>query len=204
MTGKGWLASALVVCSLIVITGCGAEPAAESVETVAVTNPADSELRKGVAGLTATPAAYDGYSMELIGAQLNKSSGDVLKDVQVVGTGLSREAFDDATARGFAFGFKNSSSSEIEKKDVYLSIYVRYVLPEGAGQRESVIPQTEHSVVDDRGEPVDFIYLSNEGDYIDTDYPYGVIIFKTFDDTQSVSLDLNGTLYALDLAELKK
>jgi len=154
--------------------------------------------------LTAKPATYDGYSMQMIGAQLNKSSGDVLKDVQVVGTGLSREAFDDATARGFAFGFKNSSNSEIEKKDLYLSVYVRYVLPDGAGQRESVIPQTEYSAVDDRGEPVDFIYLSNEGDYIDTDYPYGVIVFKTFDDTQSVRLDLNGTFYVIDLANLKR
>ena len=153
--------------------------------------------------IQSVPTLCAGYKMELVGASFDAATGDAIQDSQFVGTGLSTEHFDDSVARGFDLGFKNADE-EIARKDAYLSLYVKYLLASGEGQRDSVIPSADFSATDDQNETVDFIHASREGEYIDTAYPYGVLIFKAYGDTQAIDFDLNGTPYSIDIDELKE
>jgi hypothetical protein len=201
-----WAPPLLVaVLALGAVSGCapGSSTSAITPVAVAVSDARDKNLTKDVVALSAEPVAYDGYSMEIIGATFDESTGDVMKDL-TIGTGLKRENFDDSTARGFAFGFKNSSNKETAKKDAYVAVYVKYELLGESSQRDSVVPQSEFSAIDDQGERADFLYVSNKDEYIDTKYPYGVLIFKTYSDAKTLELDLNGRPYVIDLALLNE
>jgi len=195
----------LGITAAVVLAGCSSSPAADSVQPVKVSTSKvkDQNLRKSVVALQADPAVFDGYKVVLVGATLDKSTGDVFKDGQVVGSGLTKLPVDEATSLGFDLGFSNSSDKETRKKDAYVSLYVKYQLPPGTGQRDSVIASAEFSGVDDRGDAVDLIHVSNKGKYIDSAYPYGVVVFKTYYDSHSVRLDLNGIPYVIDLDGLK-
>lgn len=200
-----WAVMLLVSVMLLgAASGCAPESSTDAMAPVivAASDARDKNLTKDVITLSSGPIAYDGYSMEIIGATFDESTGDVMKDLLKVGTGLKRENFDDSAARGFAFGFKNSSDEETAKKDAYVAVYVKYELPGDSSQRDSVVPQSKFSAVDDQGEQADFLYVSNKDEYVDTKYPYGVLIFKTYSDAKSLQLDLNGRTCVIDLTLL--
>jgi hypothetical protein len=189
----------------ISLAGCS-NPAA-SVDSrppspVSLSANADANLGSSVIAVSADPMEGDDYSVQLVGLTFHKSSGDVLEDGQVVGTGLSAE-FADGMARGFDLGFADSSDAEVAKKDAYLCAYVRYQLSSEGGQRDSVIPSSAFSAIDDRDDQLDLIHFSNKDEYINTAYPYAVVIFKTFYDSRSIELRLDGKPYAIDVEALK-
>jgi len=194
-----------VVGSAALAAGCTAEAKQEPAPlTVTRSDTRDKNLLKSVVPIKAAPDVGNGYVASLVGATFSKSTGDVFKDIQVVGMGLSKQDFDDAVQRGMDFGFKNGVDKETEKKDAYLTLYMKYRLTGAGGQRDSVIPATDISAVDDQGAKLDLIHVSNKDKYIDGNYPYGVLIFKTFNDAKSVRLDLNGTTYLINVDQLKK
>ncbi|WP_353894456.1 hypothetical protein PRVXH_001261 [Proteinivorax hydrogeniformans] len=73
----------------------------------------------------------------------------------------------------------HSYKAEVAKRDAYFPVYLNLSLAnDSLNQRDSVMPKFDINVKDDKKDEGILIYNSQEDKYIDTKYPYGVVIFK--------------------------
>ena len=202
----------LLVClTLSCASGCISET--KSVKTHSVTtdnavhtisiNPDGREnLAKTVTLVKSDMVDCNDYNVSMVGMTFDKSSGNAIRDAMNIGTGLNTDT--KSVDRGFDIGFKNSSDKEIEKKDAYLCLYLKFTFDSAeVSQRNSVIPDVKVSIKDDQGEEFSLIHYSMKDTYVDTNYPYGLMMFKGFYDSKFAYITINWINFEIDLAKLK-
>lgn len=194
----------LILLVVMFLTGCASseKDKGEVIETIVLNADKKENLKNEVIQCKANDVDCGDYSVSMVGFTFNKSSGDAIKDLQAIGTGLVED--NNSVSRGFDFGFKNSSDKEIAKKDAYLCIYLKYSFKKPITQRDSVISKITTDVTDNLNQKLSFIHNSIQGKYINIDYPYQLIVYKGFYDTKNVIIILNQTKFKLDIDKLNK
>ncbi|WP_373899751.1 hypothetical protein ACER0A_000685 [Haloimpatiens sp. FM7315] len=105
----------------------------------------------------------------------------------------------DSAALGYDIGF-NNSKSEVDKRDAYLVLVLDYNWNKKiTSQRDSIIPEMKLKAIDNKGDDVILMHNSIHDKYIDVENPKGVLVFKTFSDTTSVTFEFDGNPYNLQL-----
>lgn len=199
--------ASLAVLALAVLTsiavGCTSTPetAPETPAEISIGGDRNPVFGKDVAAIQADPVVRDGYTTMLVGAAFLKSTGDVLKDSVSVGDVLQSDFLDGASL-GFDIGLAESSDEAIAKKDAYLCLLLEYQLPKESSQRDSVIPSSDLAASDDQGEQLELLHFSNDGEYIDSDHPFAVVVFKAYHDSDTIELTVDGKPYLLDVGAL--
>lgn len=145
----------------------------------------------------------DEYCCFIVGAIFEKSTGDATKDILQISDGL-QQSFDDGVSMGFDIGFKSSVSAEVENMDAYLSFFMQFVPVNITSPRDSVIPSMSYYAKDDQGANFEPIHFTHDDKYIDLEYPYGMILFKGYYDSESATITINNRIFTVDLLSLKE
>lgn len=199
---KKYIVWGLIFVMMILFAG-GCSPQEPAMQNEPIVLCADSELQdSNIAGnvplFSTEPVPCGDCYVSIAGITFTKSSGDVLQDTMQIGTGLDSN-FVDSTERGFDIGFMHSANKEVAKRDAYLCLYLRYSFSEEVSQRDSVILDVDLSVKDHMDEPFILIHNSMKDTYVNLDYPYGILIWKGYFDSEYLLIEMNDVLYRLDL-----
>lgn len=145
-----------------------------------------------------TVISFDGFDLALSEYKLVRSKDDLMKDA----TNLSKK-LDEYKVESLQVGFDlglSYSDPEVSKRDSYLIIVLNYN-PQKIikSQRDSVIPDFDVEAFDNEGDEVILIHNSMEDQYIQFENPLGVLLFKTFDDTETITFNFDGDPYILTI-----
>lgn len=138
------------------------------------------------------------FSIRLKEFHMIKSENDIMNDSTNIYEFIDSTSI-DSFSLGFDIGF-HASNKEVSKRDSFLVLIFDYN-PDGiiVSQRDSVIPEMSITATDNKGEKVILLHNSMDEKYIQLDNPIGAIVFKLFEDTESIEFNINGTLYVLYL-----
>ena len=186
-----------------IITMGNNKPNVSSPTPIPAPENAKGALKDSVVLLEPTEIVQDTFRCYVIGANFDKASGDSGQDAVYVGNGLN-ETFDDGLSKGMDIGFYNAADAKIENMDAYLSLYVQFV-PDASitSQRDSFIPEMKMSAEDDQGDALRLIHYSHKDQYVNLEYPYGLILFKGYYDATQIDVIIDKTIFTINLSDLK-
>lgn len=201
----------VIAIGIFQVTGCSSKSmekkaVEEKNNTVELSraNKKDKKLVASIPQFDSIPAKGDNCMVSVVGAELIKSTGDVVKDATIVGNGIKGTS-DDAIQKGYDMGFMETSDKEVSKRDAYLCLYIKYGFEkEDVSQRDSVIPKYDIEVSDDKDDVLVLIHNSMKENYIDMDCPYGIVILKGYYDAKTYKIHIGDTVYLLDTELLRK
>lgn len=169
----------------------------DTIITLEKTTGSNEFLKDDIILLQDNSVNMDSYKLSIVGFRVDSSTGDPIKDA-FIGDGLVNETFDESVERGFQIGFENSKA-EVKNKDEYLSLYFKFTFNDNdITQRDSIIPKFKIKVKDDKDDECVLIYNSQKDKYIDLNSPYGVMLYKTFSDSQEFEISIDDNVFILN------
>lgn len=184
--------SILIIVFIILISGCSLKN-----NSISSTNGNTSDTP--MLSLNTSDVNLSDFSFRVSDFSIIKSENSESKDALNIYEKVKNTSV-DSMKLGFDIGFKNSDA-EVEKRDSYLILTIKFLVDDNVSQRDSIIPEMRIEAYDNVGDEVILIHNSMEDNYIQVDNPYGVFVFKLFNDTEFVNFKFDDTEYRLKLGE---